>query len=165
MSNTTRTTYTYDNGETKTGEACSNCGATYAKCSKMVVVDRKGACCGSCGYNDTHDEKISQQVMEPDLRVSIEPGEKVSMVVRSLGAHPQPLPSDDGPTFQMFGTFFEVLEMSIPEPVLFTLLQDQKAELWVSTHSGWLPVGRTLQRSPLSWEKLNEEVGPLVKPA
>ena len=40
------------------GEDCSNCGTTYAKCTDMVM--RRGnprPCCGECGYTDTHDER------------------------------------------------------------------------------------------------------------
>lgn len=50
----------------QSGEDCSNCGTTYAACTKRVFDKRSSRpCCGSCGYTDTHDVRAVPPEPEP----------------------------------------------------------------------------------------------------
>lgn len=48
-------------GKTYDGTACDNCGTTYEACSRKVFRPDGRACCGACGYMDTHDEREVEQ--------------------------------------------------------------------------------------------------------
>jgi plasmid maintenance system antidote protein VapI len=51
---TARTAYAIE-GVTRRGLRCSDCGATWAACSKKLWEQRYGPCCEQCELEDTHD--------------------------------------------------------------------------------------------------------------
>ena len=63
------------------GERCSNCGTTYAKCTDMVLRRKSPQpCCRECGYTDTHDERDDTHPVEHPLQWRISDDDQAVVV-------------------------------------------------------------------------------------
>lgn len=70
-------------GSEMSGEPCSNCGTAYDKCTDKVLgraKGRPGACCGECGYTDTHKVRAVPEVEEQPLQWRISDDEQSVIV-------------------------------------------------------------------------------------
>lgn len=70
-------------GQKMSGEPCSTCGTTYAKCTDKVLgraKGRPGACCGACGYTDTHEVRTVPEVEQPRLQWRISDDDQAVVV-------------------------------------------------------------------------------------
>lgn len=63
------------------GEQCSACGTTYAKCTSMVLdLARPRPCCGNCGFMDTHDERVQTEPSAKPLQWRISDDDQAVVV-------------------------------------------------------------------------------------